>query len=309
MKKPISLALLLFTAFLAWGALAGAENTADETVRISATDTTSARLEDKLAEGSGINIDNLVTGINEKLTISTEDKLSTKGDLLTHDGTDDKTLAVGTDGQVLVVDSASANGIKWDTATDLSAPGPIGDTTPSTGDFTEFSAESIVIKSGSVRAKRIAFAITVSNNGSSIQHKAKSLVDPVNSSATSFPFPNEIPGLSRTIANTPRINSSTDFTSGLGILSSDKKQLYFDWITEQGSSQLNYITGKILYNTTGTTYIIRPAFNSINVNGSAKHRIGLTLQSPNSSTTYNWDSGTIGTNKEITFIVEGWAKF
>ncbi len=308
MKKSFTL-VLIFTVSLVWGSMVNAENTADETVRISATDTTSGKLADKLAEGSGINIDNLVTGINEKLTISAQDKLSTKGDLLTNSGSGDTTLAVGTDGQVLVVDSAASNGIKWADSLDLSAPGPIGGTTPGTGDFTDLSAQNLIIKNGSERAKRIAFAITVSNNGSSIQHKAKSLVDPVNSSATSFPFPNEVTGLSGTIANTPLINSSTDFASGVGVLSSNKKELYFDWITEQGSSQLNHITGKILYNTTGTTYFLRPTFRSINVNGSAKHRIGLVLQNPSSSTTYNWDSGTIGTNKEITFIVEGWVKF
>ena len=54
MKKSILLALLLCTLFLAWGSIAGAGNTSDETVRISPTDTTSGKLQDKLAEGSGI---------------------------------------------------------------------------------------------------------------------------------------------------------------------------------------------------------------------------------------------------------------
>ncbi len=43
-KKLILSALLLFTVLLAWGSWVGAENTSDETVRISATDTTSGNL-------------------------------------------------------------------------------------------------------------------------------------------------------------------------------------------------------------------------------------------------------------------------
>jgi hypothetical protein len=44
---------------------------------------------------------------------STDSILTTKGDLLTHDGTDTTRLAVGSDGQIIVADSASPDGIKW----------------------------------------------------------------------------------------------------------------------------------------------------------------------------------------------------
>ncbi|MDG0815493.1 tail fiber domain-containing protein [Bdellovibrio svalbardensis] len=43
--------------------------------------------------------------------------LTTKGDLLTRDGTNNIRLAVGTDGQVLSADSAQAGGLKWVTPT------------------------------------------------------------------------------------------------------------------------------------------------------------------------------------------------
>jgi hypothetical protein len=39
--------------------------------------------------------------------------LTTKGDILTHDGTNTTRLAVGSDGQIIVADSASPEGIKW----------------------------------------------------------------------------------------------------------------------------------------------------------------------------------------------------
>lgn len=39
--------------------------------------------------------------------------LTTKGDVLTHDGTNNVRVGVGTDGQALVADSAEVNGVKW----------------------------------------------------------------------------------------------------------------------------------------------------------------------------------------------------
>lgn len=44
------------------------------------------------------------------------DPLTTKGDLITNDGTDSVRLAVGTDGMVLTADSGQTSGIKWGTS-------------------------------------------------------------------------------------------------------------------------------------------------------------------------------------------------
>jgi hypothetical protein len=43
------------------------------------------------------------------------DPLTTKGDIVTHNGTNSVRLAVGSDGDVLTADSAQTNGIKWAT--------------------------------------------------------------------------------------------------------------------------------------------------------------------------------------------------
>ncbi len=231
MKKSTSLALLLFTAFLVWGSWAGAENTADETVRISASDDTSGRLQDKLDEGAGILIEKPVTGGNEKLKISTRDKLSNKGDLLSHDGFDDSTLSVGgTNGQVLVVDSAAANGIKWDTPDDLSAPGPIGDTTPSTGEFTDLNATTNLKLQG---LAFVTFAIEIKNNSGTLQHRTNLLASPVGNGGTDA-FPSGVTGLSGTWNNIPTVGTSTDFTAGVGFSAVSSSQvLELNWTQDR----------------------------------------------------------------------------
>jgi hypothetical protein len=55
-----------------------------------------------------------------------DNKVTTQGDLLSHDGTNESKLDVGADGEVLTADSTAPNGLKWDTA----PTGPTGDTGP-----------------------------------------------------------------------------------------------------------------------------------------------------------------------------------
>ncbi len=55
-----------------------------------------------------------------------DNKVTTKGDLLSHDGTDESKLDVGVDGEVLTADSTAPNGLKWDAA----PTGPTGATGP-----------------------------------------------------------------------------------------------------------------------------------------------------------------------------------
>ena len=77
-------------------------------------DTTPGFLQDKINGGAGITVTVPVSGaVDQKLTISAQDLLSVKGDLLTYDGIGDVSLDVGTDGQVLTADSNTTEGIKW----------------------------------------------------------------------------------------------------------------------------------------------------------------------------------------------------
>ncbi|MEM8737275.1 MAG: hypothetical protein AAGG38_02190 [Planctomycetota bacterium] len=55
------------------------------------------------------------------VTLAKLGALTTKGDVLSHDGTDHQRLGVGTDGQVLTANSATATGLEW-----AAAPGSGG---------------------------------------------------------------------------------------------------------------------------------------------------------------------------------------
>lgn len=65
------------------------------------------------------------------VTLAKLGALTTKGDLLGHDGTDHQRLGVGADGTYLVADAASTNGFKWNAFTGLSTSSFVVGETPS----------------------------------------------------------------------------------------------------------------------------------------------------------------------------------
>lgn len=301
MKKTLSLALLVLTIFLGWGSIAFAGNTADETVRISATDTTSGKLADKLDAGSGINVENLVTGINEKLTISTQDKLATKGDLLSHDASGDSTLAVGTAGQVLVVDSAAANGIKWGDSVDLSSPGAIGGTTPSTGEFTTVDATDYEWKG----LRQIMFVLEVKNNGGTIQHKVLNMKKTLDTGGAAT-FVSGISGLTSVAANTPLISSSVDFANGVGIgVGGNSNGLNFDYDVTQGTDA--FLVPIILQQKASKTLsALTLNSNNESINGGpAIARLGLVILD-DTNALVGWNTGTFASGDFIKILVIGY---
>lgn len=72
--------------------------------------------------------------------------MTTKGDILTNDGTNDIRVAVGTDGQILVSDSASTGGLKWKWHTKFSGALVQNSTakTLATGSFTTLNFDTEV---------------------------------------------------------------------------------------------------------------------------------------------------------------------
>lgn len=71
-----------------------------EKVKSSATDSTPGFLSDELQAGSNVTLSG-----TESITISVPDTLTTKGDVLYHNGTSETRLAVGASGQILTTDS------------------------------------------------------------------------------------------------------------------------------------------------------------------------------------------------------------
>lgn len=77
----------------------------DENVKVSADDTTPGFLNGKLVGGSGITLTEGNGGGDETLTIAAPETLTTKGDVLVHNGTSETRLPVGSSGQYLTSDA------------------------------------------------------------------------------------------------------------------------------------------------------------------------------------------------------------
>jgi len=85
----------------------------DEKAKVSSGDTTEGFLMDKLQAGPDIELTESGTS-NRVIIIGRKPVLTTKGDVLTHDGNKEIRLGVGANGEVLTSDSTAPNGIKWD---------------------------------------------------------------------------------------------------------------------------------------------------------------------------------------------------
>jgi len=222
---------------------------------------------------------------------------------LSSDGSGDTTLSVGTNGQVLVVDSAASNGIKWADQTDLSSPGPIGATTPSTGEFTDLSASDNLILNG---LYKVRFVISVKNDGGTIKHRTNRLLS--QNSAGLSNFPTQVSGLSSTYTATPLLSSSVDFAGGAGLQNSSTATLIFNWINAQPSSGSDsHIIPTIVYNDTGTYYLAHGVGTNHNVNGTTQERQSIFLYN-NSGSQISFNTTNIPTGKQVIFAVDGWVK-
>jgi hypothetical protein len=74
-------------------------------VQSNATDSTAGFLKDELQAGTNVTISEVDVGGNKKLSIAMGDKLTTKGDVLYHDGSSETRLGVGASGQFLTSDT------------------------------------------------------------------------------------------------------------------------------------------------------------------------------------------------------------
>ncbi|MZH02997.1 MAG: LamG domain-containing protein [Nitrospinae bacterium] len=77
----------------------------DENVKVSSDDTTAGFLNGKLVGGAGITLTEGNGGGNETLTIAAPETLTTKGDVLYHNGSGETRLPVGASGQYLTSDA------------------------------------------------------------------------------------------------------------------------------------------------------------------------------------------------------------
>jgi len=98
-------------------------------------------------------------------------KLTTKGDLLVTTGSALNRLAVGTDGQALVADAASTNGVKWATPTDTTKQ-PVA-TLTTKGDIYAATAASTVTRLGVGSDRQNLVADSTASTGMKWQYEGE----------------------------------------------------------------------------------------------------------------------------------------
>ena len=98
-------------------------------------------------------------------------KLTTKGDLLVTTGSALNRLAVGTDGQALVADAASTNGVKWATPTDTTKQ-PVA-TLTTKGDIYAATASATVTRLGVGSDRQNLVADSTASTGMKWQYEGE----------------------------------------------------------------------------------------------------------------------------------------
>jgi hypothetical protein len=110
--------------------------------------------------------------------------LSTKGDIIAHSGTDNVRVPVGSNGQVLVADSAETGGVKWSTVSGVGTVVSVGITPPAF-----LTAGSPVTSSGNITLTYSGTAIPVTSGGTGLTSLGAALdVLRVNSAGTALEF-------------------------------------------------------------------------------------------------------------------------
>jgi hypothetical protein len=145
-----------------------------------------------------------------------------------------------------------------------------------------------------------AFMIRVTNTGGTLQHRIGAHGD----SSVAGNFHEKINGASTSMTNTPTgTDGSTAMAAGGKICSVSPSIFIFNTAAQVAADQI--VSARIIANTTGSSYVIWPQFNSRNVNGTTRVRLELQLLNPTSGAGISWSSA-VGVGQVMDVQVEGY---
>ena len=235
--------------------------------------------------------------------------VTAKGSILVGDGSGDpRALAVGSNTHVLIADSSEASGIKWAAAAaDASGPGSSTDNAiarfDGTGGKTLQNSSVLIDDSNNLTGaasvdtlsfllgseKFQSFCVKIVNNSGTLQHQIFSEWGQVGGVGKS----DKITGASTTLANTPSVDASTNFTNGVGVNGSS---IVFNTGALSSATFAGTVTTDM--NQTGTAFCPSPTVSSRNVNGTTRLRLEFALYTL-AGGTFNINTTNIASTKYI----------
>lgn len=137
------------------------------------------------------------------------------------------------------------------------------------------------------------FVVEVRNNGGTIQHRIVSEHwDGFNSLQV-----DKISGASVTWTNTPTVDSVTDFSTGVGIVSGATHVLLFNTTSAQSATISGVVA--VEFNSTNASYVPSITTDSVNVNGTTQIRPALYITTIAAGALQNWNTTTIPAGTSI----------
>lgn len=116
------------------------------------------------------------------------------------------------------------------------------------------------------------FVVYLANNAGTLQHAIYSSA--INAVASNYA--SKVTGASATLQNTPQVAAGVDFTTGVGVDAAATQQLVFN-TAAQTSGDEGLWNAYVAFNSAGTDVVVDTFSTNINVNGTTRRRVSLTV--------------------------------
>lgn len=166
------------------------------------------------------------------------------------------------------------------------------------GSFSNLNPGALSFRGGQLQSFLVGFVATA---GNVTQHTVTAL----SSVADTIGLASKISGASTTLQNTPLVSNVVNFTTGVGILASNKHIVLFD-VASQYDDQFSIMSAAVVRNSTGTALNVRPLLSSDNVNGTTRYRLALHFANATTDAAFLMDA--LGVSKYVYVTVQAWVR-